>query len=610
MILAMLLGITLGYLVWSHWMQPSESSRKPPASNWTQLVARIEQGKVKEITLSVDSLAANVVERDRRIDPYTITVPGTAANEEMVKLSRPPKSLFEYNGRMSPGEPWWRRLLISVLPTLLLIGLLVYLFRDMLPGGRNKFSPTAEETKVTFDDVAGIGEAVEELRDVREYLHDPKRFQRLGAKIPKGVLLYGPPGTGKTMLAKAIATEAGVPFYSMAGSDFVEMYAGLGAARVRGLFKQAKQHAPCIVFIDELDAVGRKRGGGGDGGARESDQTLNQVLVEMDGFSVDDEPVVVMGASNLIENLDAALLRPGRFDRLIAISAPDRAGRRSILDVHAKGKPLSANIDLDALARQTAGMTGADLANLLNESALLAARDPDSREIDKRHLEEAMYRIVAGPAKHNRVLSAKERMMTAYHEMGHALLGERLEGSNEVHKISIVPRGDSLGQTFYVSEEDVYSSTAAQMRNEICGLLGGRAAEELMVGEFGTGAANDLQRCTNIAWSMLTHYGFGDSLGFRVITDGAPLSEAQQEAVDAEVQTMIAEEYERAKRLLSEQRDLLEHCAQTLNRVEVLDREEFLVLLAGEEVANRVVLGPLGPLGPDAPLVYDDVDES
>ena len=372
-----------------------------------------------------------------------------------------------------------------------------------------------DSPKVTYKDVAGADEAVEELHEIKEFLENPKKFQALGARIPKGVLLYGPPGTGKTLLARATAGEAGVPFFSISGSDFVEMFVGVGASRVRDLFEQAKQASPCIIFIDEIDAVGRHRGAGMGGGHDEREQTLNQLLVEMDGFEQKDN-VILIAATNRPDILDPALLRPGRFDRQIVVDRPDRKGRRDILEVHSKGKPLGKELDLDVLAAQTPGFTGADLANVINESALLAARRGE-KTIGQNELEEGIMRVIAGPEKKSRLFSEKERKITAYHEMGHALVGYYLEGTDDVHKISIVSRGQALGYTISLPSEDRYLTTKGTLMDQMAMTLGGRAAEELVFHEVTTGAANDLEKVTHTAKQMIMRFGMSEKLGPRVL---------------------------------------------------------------------------------------------
>ena len=400
------------------------------------------------------------------------------------------------------GGNEWLSLLLGALPFVLFLGLWIFLINQMQGGGSKVMSfgksrakrMAVDSPKITFKDVAGADEAVEELHEIKEFLENPKKFQALGARIPKGVLLYGPPGTGKTLLARAVAGEAGVPFFSISGSDFVEMFVGVGASRVRDLFEQAKQNAPCIIFMDEIDAVGRHRGAGMGGGHDEREQTLNQLLVEMDGFELKDN-IILIAATNRPDILDPALLRPGRFDRQIVVDRPDRDGRKKILEVHTKGKPIAREIDLGALAGQTPGFTGADLANLVNEAALLAARH-GRKVVGQDELEEGIMRVIAGPEKKTRMLSEKERLITAYHEMGHAIVAHYLEGCDPVHKISVISRGQALGYTISMPTEDTYLTTRTQLRDTLAMTLGGRAAEELVYDERTTGAANDLEKVT------------------------------------------------------------------------------------------------------------------
>ncbi len=406
---------------------------------------------------------------------------------------------------------------------MLLIGFWIFLMNQVQGGGSKVMSfgksrakrMSPDSPKVTYKDVAGADEAVEELQEIKEFLENPKKFQALGARIPKGVLLYGPPGTGKTLLARATAGEAGVPFFSISGSDFVEMFVGVGASRVRDLFEQAKQASPCIIFIDEIDAVGRHRGAGLGGGHDEREQTLNQLLVEMDGFELKDN-IILIAATNRPDILDPALLRPGRFDRQIVVDTPDRKGRKEILEVHAKGKPLDKDIELDVLAAGTPGFTGADLANVINEAALLAARR-GNKVVGQDELEEGIMRVIAGPEKKSRLFSEKERKITAYHEMGHALVGFYLDETDEVHKISIVSRGQALGYTISLPSEDRYLTTKSTLMAQMAMTLGGRAAEELVFHEVTTGAANDLERITSTAKQMIMRFGMSEKLGPRVL---------------------------------------------------------------------------------------------
>jgi len=498
-----------------------------------------------------------------------------------------------------PQTPWWSSL-IWLLPFVLFIGFWLFLMNRMQGGGSKVMSfgkskakrMAVDAPKVTFADVAGAREAVEELHEIKEFLEAPKRFQALGARIPKGVLLFGPPGTGKTLLARAVAGEAGVPFFSISGSDFVEMFVGVGASRVRDLFEQAKQNSPCIIFMDEIDAVGRHRGAGLGGGHDEREQTLNQLLVEMDGFEAKDN-IILIAATNRPDILDPALLRPGRFDRQIVVDRPDREGRAQILRVHTKGKPIAADIDLEALAGQTPGFTGADLANLVNEAALLAARR-GRRVVGQTELEEGIMRVIAGPEKKSRLLSERERVVTAYHEMGHALVGHFLPNADPVHKVSIVSRGQALGYTISMPDADTFLTTRAQLEDTMAMTLGGRAAEELVFDEITTGAANDLEKVTATAKQMTMRFGMSDKLGPRVLghNQGAPFlgrdmhsepdySDDLARTIDAEIRRLIDEAHQRARDVLTEHRAQLEEISQILLRRESIEREEFLRLLDG-----------------------------
>jgi cell division protease FtsH len=501
------------------------------------------------------------------------------------------------------GTSFLAMLLVSLLPVLLIVAFVILLMRRMGGGvgGSNlmgfgksrarRVEPDAP--KIGFADVAGVDEAVEELQEIKEFLAEPKRFRMLGARIPKGVLLYGPPGTGKTLLARAVAGEADVPFFSMAGSDFVEMFVGVGASRVRDLFQQAKAAAPCIVFIDEIDAVGRHRGTGVGGGHDEREQTLNQLLVEMDGFELTDE-VIVIAATNRPDVLDPALQRPGRFDRQIAVDRPDRNGRRKILEVHSKGKPLDGGIDLDELAAATPGFTGADLANLVNEAALLAARHGVKR-IGTEQLEEGVMRVIAGPEKKTRLMSEDERRITAYHELGHALVGHFLEHNDPVHKISIVGRGQALGYTISLPREDRYLTTKASLMANLAMTLGGRAAEELVFDEVTTGAASDLEKVTQTAKQMIMRFGMSAKLGPRVLgrdheqpflgRDAGAASDYSPELaheIDDEIGRLIDEAHAAATRVLHEHSNELHRLAGILVDRETIGGEQFERLLAGE----------------------------
>jgi cell division protease FtsH len=499
-------------------------------------------------------------------------------------------------------------ILASFLPILLIAAIWIFVMRRMRGGagglsqmmsfGKHKATRLAPDLPtVGFKDVAGVDEAIEELQEIKEFLADPRRFQAIGARIPKGVLLYGPPGTGKTLLARAVAGEAHVPFFSISGSDFVEMFVGVGASRVRDLFKEAKEAAPCIVFVDELDAVGRHRGAGIGGGNDEREQTLNQLLVEMDGFSVN-QNIILIGATNRPDVLDPALLRPGRFDRQIVVDRPDRAGRRKILEVHVKGKPLAPEVDLDSLAAATPGLTGAELANLINEAALLSARRGRTT-IGQVELDEGVLRVIAGPERKTRVFSELERKITAYHEMGHALVGHFLEHTDPVHKISIVSRGQALGLTVSLPTEDRFLTSRSALMDQLAMVLGGRAAEELVFNEITTGAANDLERATAMARQMVTRLGMSDKLGPRVFGSdphqpflGRELaaepsySEEMAQEIDEEIYHLIDDAHQRAAKVLLEHQTALHKIATILIERETIDKEQFERLLQNEHASD------------------------
>jgi cell division protease FtsH len=525
---------------------------------------------------------------------------------------------FDVKGTRTNG---WLQMLTYVLPFLLFIGFWIFLMNQMQGGGSKVMSfgksrakrMSVDSPKITFRDVAGADEAVEELHEIKEFLENPKKFQALGARIPKGVLLFGPPGTGKTLLARAVAGEAGVPFFSISGSDFVEMFVGVGASRVRDLFEQAKQNSPCIIFMDEIDAVGRHRGAGMGGGHDEREQTLNQLLVEMDGFTMTDN-IILIAATNRPDILDPALLRPGRFDRQIVVDRPDRKGRAKILDVHTRGKPLAKEINTDALAGQTPGFTGADLANLVNEAALLSART-GKREIGQHELEEGIMRVIAGPEKKTRVMSEKERRITAYHEMGHAIVGHYLEHSDPVHKISVIGRGQALGYTISMPTEDRFLTTRAELTDSMAMTLGGRAAEEIVFGEITTGASNDIEKVTATAKNMVMRYGMSERLGPRVFghdhsqpflgrefSSEPDYSDEIAREIDDEIRRIVESAHQRAKDILTEYRETLNTVSEILVRRETIEKAEFEALIAGqaeEEVFPEEVAPQLPP--PAAP---------
>jgi len=497
-----------------------------------------------------------------------------------------------------PKSPWWVGLLTTMLPIIIIVGLFFFMMQQSQGGGnrvmqfgKSKARLVGEDKKkVTFADVAGADEVKEELEEVVEFLKQPKKFHELGAKIPTGVLLFGPPGTGKTLLARAVSGEAGVPFFSISGSDFVEMFVGVGASRVRDLFEQAKKNAPCIVFIDEIDAVGRQRGAGLGGGHDEREQTLNQLLVEMDGFNGNDG-VIIIAATNRADVLDPALLRPGRFDRQVVVDVPDVKGREEILKVHAKGKPMTTDVDLQVIARQTSGFTGADLSNLLNEAALLSARRNET-QIRQQALEDSIERVIAGPEKKSRVISPFERKLVSYHEAGHALLGELLAHTDPLHKVSIIPRGRAGGYTLLLPKEDRNYMTKSQLLDQVTMLLGGRVSEALVLHEISTGASNDLERATGIVRKMITELGMSEELGpltfghkeeqvflGRDISRDRSYSDAVAYSIDKEARRIIDECYQNAQNLIQQNIDKLHAIAEALMEKETLDVKDFAALM-------------------------------
>ena len=512
---------------------------------------------------------------------------------------------------VSPAEETsgWVTFFTSIIPFVIIFILFFFLLNQSQGGGsrvmnfgKSKAKLYSEEKKkVKFKDVAGADEEKQELIEVVEFLKDPRKFAELGARIPKGVLLVGPPGTGKTLLARAVAGEAGVPFFSISGSDFVEMFVGVGASRVRDLFENAKKNAPCIIFIDEIDAVGRQRGAGLGGGHDEREQTLNQLLVEMDGFGAN-EGIIIIAATNRPDILDPALLRPGRFDRQITVDRPDVIGREAVLKVHARNKPLDETVDLKAIAARTPGFSGADLENLLNEAALVAARQ-DKKKIDNTDLDEATDRVIAGPAKKSRVISKKERNIVAYHEAGHVIIGVVLDEADMVHKVTIVPRGQAGGYAVMLPKEDRYFMTKPELLDKITGLLGGRVAEEIIFGEVSTGAHNDFQRATGIARKMVTEYGMSEKLGplqfgqaqggqvflGRDLNNEQNYSDAIAHEIDLEIQRFIKESYERARQILTDNREKLELIAQTLLDIETLDAAQINSLVEHGKLPDRPV---------------------
>jgi cell division protease FtsH len=530
---------------------------------------------------------------------YSTHYPGESQSEIVKSLQQ---NNVAIDSDPQNDSPILLTLIQVVLPVALLAGVLVWIMNRSQGGGgrvmqfgRSKAKlVTKDQPKTTFVDVAGVDEAIEELEEIKDYLRSPAKFQAMGAKIPRGVLLFGPPGTGKTLLARAVAGEAGVPFFSISGSDFVEMFVGVGASRVRDLFEQAKAAAPAIVFIDEIDAVGRQRGAGLGGGHDEREQTLNQLLVEMDGFD-QRSTVILMAATNRPDILDPALLRPGRFDRQVVIDRPDLEGRKAILKVHARGKPLDAGVKLDVLARRTPGFTGADLANVINEAALLAARR-SKRSITMPEIEEAVDRVMAGPERKSRVMDEREKRLIAYHEGGHAMVAHVLPNTDEVHKITVIPRGRALGYTLTLPEQDKFLMTREQLRDELARLMGGRVAEEIIAGDVTTGAQNDIERATKVARQMVTEYGMSDSIGPRTLGQkqgevflgrdwgSTPdYSDAVALEIDTEVRFLIDEAHDVALEVLIENRENMDRLASMLMEKETLDREEVEAFFRGVE---------------------------
>jgi cell division protease FtsH len=587
-------------------ISPGESK---PTPSYSQFLGQLERGDVKSADLKTKDNTVTVTLRDDSKYETGFADGATAQLYTALTTAERQGKLrggFDIEGAKTNG---WLSLLTYVLPFLIFIGFWIFLMNQVQGGGSKVMSfgksrakrLSVDSPKITFRDVAGADEAVEELHEIKEFLENPKKFQALGARIPKGVLLYGPPGTGKTLLARAVAGEAGVPFFSISGSDFVEMFVGVGASRVRDLFEQAKQNSPCIIFMDEIDAVGRHRGAGLGGGHDEREQTLNQLLVEMDGFTMTDN-IIMIAATNRPDILDPALLRPGRFDRQITVDRPDRKGRAKILEVHTRGKPLAKEIDVDALAGQTPGFTGADLANLVNEAALLAART-GKREITQVELEEGIMRVVAGPEKKTRVMGDKERLITAYHEMGHAIVGHYLEHSDPVHKISIVGRGQALGYTISMPQEDKFLTTKAELQDNMAMTLGGRAAEEIIFGEITTGASNDLEKVTATSKQMVMRFGMSERLGPRVFghDHGQPFlgrefnaepdySDEIAREIDDEIRRIVESAHQKAKDILAERREALERISEILVKRETIEKEEFLALLDGRDELE--VFGP------------------
>ncbi len=554
--------------------------------SYTKFLQQVDEDKIKQVTI-VDNIISGKLSDGKE---FTTVVPNNDAN----LISKLQAKNVDIKAELPPQPPWWTGILSSVLPMLLIVGLWFMMMNNQGGGGGRvmNFGKSRarrydeDKIKVTFKDVAGAAEAKQELQEVVEFLKEPQKYNELGAKIPKGVLLYGPPGTGKTLLAKAVAGEAGVPFFSISGSDFVEMFVGVGASRVRDLFEQAKKSAPCIVFIDEIDAVGRQRGAGLGGGHDEREQTLNQLLVEMDGFGAN-EGIIMIAATNRPDILDPALLRPGRFDRQIVVDRPDIKGRTEILKVHVKGKPIAEDVELEVIAQRTPGFTGADLSNLVNEAALMAARK-NKKKINMPEMEEAAERVIMGPERKSRVISDNEKRLTAYHEGGHTIVGMLLEHTDPVHKVTIIPRGRAGGYTLSLPKEDRYYATRSEMLDELKVLLGGRVAEALVLKEISSGASNDLQRATALARQMICEYGMSEKIGpvtfghrqdqvflGRDIARDKDYSEEVAAEIDKEVRAFLDDAYAATEKLLNENMDKLHLIAQALIERETLEKEEI-----------------------------------
>lgn len=568
--------------------------------NYTEFLQQVEDGKVANVTLVENNIKGTLSDGT----DFTTVTPAFPYNDENL-LSKLQTKNVEVKAENPPEPPWWMSLMSSIFPILLLAGLWFFIMQQTQMGGgrvmsfgKSRAKMNADKVKVHFDDVAGADEAKQELAEVVEFLKEPKKYNDLGARIPKGVLLFGPPGTGKTLLAKAVAGEAGVPFFSISGSDFVEMFVGVGASRVRDLFDQAKKNAPCIIFIDEIDAVGRQRGAGLGGGHDEREQTLNQLLVEMDGFAAN-EGIIIIAATNRPDILDPALLRPGRFDRQIVVDKPDLKGRKAILKVHTKGKPVEKTADLDVLARRTPGFTGADLSNLVNEAALLSARR-NKTIIGMQELEESIERVMAGPERKSKVMSDKEKRLTAYHEGGHTLVGMLLPNADPVHKVTIIPRGRAGGYTLMLPKEDRSYATRSELLDQLKTLLAGRVAEEVVLHEISTGASNDIQRATQLVRSMITEYGMSPELGTIAYGEGQNhqiflgrdfnnqrnYSEEVAAAIDKEVRKYIEEAYEACRQIINDNIDKLHAIAEALIEKETLDAKELKELVAEGNVTN------------------------
>lgn len=586
-----LIIIAIAFLIAQYFISPAPVEADLSYSEFTQLV---EAGKIDKVTIVGQELVKGQVAGGKE---FEISIPGTIEKVEQILQNNE----VDIETEPEPEPPWWASILGYLLPTILIFGFWFFIMQRMQGGGNKVMSfgknkarrhEEDEKKKVTFDDVANYEEVKEELVEVVEFLKNPDKFSKLGAEIPKGVLLVGPPGTGKTLMARAVAGEAGVPFFIISGSDFVEMFVGVGASRVRDLFEQGKENAPCIIFIDELDAVGRQRGAGVGGGHDEREQTLNQLLVEMDGFEAN-EGIILMAATNRPDVLDPALLRPGRFDRQVVVDKPDFKGRRGVLEIHVQDKPLTGDVDLDVLAKRTPGFTGADMENLANEAAILAARR-NKKEISMLEFDDAIDRVLAGPKKKSRIISDKEKDIVSYHETGHALLGELLEHADPTHKVSIIPRGRAGGFTVNLPEADKNYVTKSELIDKVTSLLGGRVAEEVFLDDISTGAQNDLERATEIVRNMVTDYGMSEEVGplalgqkngdqvflGRDLSKDKNYSEEVASLIDKEVKRFVEEAYDKATRILSENKEMVEKMVTELKEEETLVSDDIRRIIA------------------------------
>lgn len=594
----------------------SGGTEKKDDMSYTSFLQHVQQDDIKQVTI-VDNIISGKLKDGKE---FSTVVP-----KDDTLIPKLEAKNVEIRAELPPQPPWWTGILSSLLPMLLIVGLWFLLMNQSNGGGGRvmNFGKSRarrydeDKVKVTFKDVAGADEAKQELEEVVEFLKHPQKYNELGAKIPKGVLLYGPPGTGKTLLAKAVAGEAGVPFFSISGSDFVEMFVGVGASRVRDLFEQAKKSAPCIVFIDEIDAVGRQRGAGLGGGHDEREQTLNQLLVEMDGFGAN-EGIIMIAATNRPDILDPALLRPGRFDRQIVVDRPDIKGRQEILKVHVKGKPIGQDVELNVIAQRTPGFTGADLSNLVNEAALMTARK-NKKVINMPEMEEAAERVIMGPERKSRVISDKEKRLTAYHEGGHTVVGMLLDNTDPVHKVTIIPRGRAGGYTLSLPKEDRYYATRSEMLDELKVLLGGRVAEALVLKEISSGASNDLQRATTLARQMICEYGMSENIGpvtfghrqdqvflGRDIARDKDYSEEVAAEIDKEVRSFIEDAYAATEKLLSDNIDKLHVIAEALIECETLEADEISELIKYGHILSAEEKAELGIKEPSREAIVQE----